>query len=60
MNGWEQLVIPRFICGHPKTPDNTYLAGGGRKTPWTRCKQCHKERMKNWWRTHEALSQVQG
>jgi hypothetical protein len=39
---WAQLLVPRFACGHEKTPANSYQAG-----EFARCKACHDGKRKN-------------
>jgi hypothetical protein len=57
MSGWEQLVVKRFKCGHAKTPENTYSAGfSPAGYPLTRCKQCHRTLMRQWYRDHRTAA----
>jgi hypothetical protein len=43
-SGWMMLSVPRFKCGHEKTPQNSHKAG-----QWTRCKTCQTARTKRWY-----------
>lgn len=36
LGSWSQLLVPRFKCGHEKTPANSVTAGD-----YPRCKTCH-------------------
>lgn len=36
---WMGLALPRFKCGHEKTPENTQLNNG-----FPRCAICHRAR----------------
>jgi hypothetical protein len=38
-----------FPCGHPRTPENTRVAGGRGRT-WTRCRKCNNEYMRSYMR----------
>ncbi len=47
MNGWEQLMVPRFKCGHERTPMNSYSEG-----KYARCKRCKDNQARNYRREH--------
>jgi hypothetical protein len=47
MNTWAAIFPPQrtyggtFRCGHKRTPSNSYPVG----KYWTRCRECHKQRV---------------